>query len=61
MFFRAYAGSKILEIVLDVKNAQPFRLLGSFFAVTPPLLPLFSFLRLCLLSSRLVSDIEVLS
>ena len=48
----AYAESKILDIVLDVKNAQPFRLLGTLFAVPPPLY---------LLSSRLVGDVEVLS
>ena len=46
VFFRAYAESKLLDIVLDVKNAQPFRLLGSLFAVPPPP-PLSAFLPPC--------------
>lgn len=42
-----------------MKNAQPFRRWGPFFAVPSPLLPLFKFWCFCLLFSRLVADVTM--
>lgn len=54
MFFRAYAGSKILEIVLDVKKRPTLQASGVLFCGATPVAstlfvfaPLFAFLTPC--------------